>query len=420
MRALATAVTVIAAVLLGSGCASSGATKLMAQTGGGPEGQVMRTVPLSGTGPLVVPISAKTRHSLEQDLYIARFLSPTRLAIPRIVGSSNCPSVPDKLIVRSPHAIWIDLVTGSWSRTASGRRMEVPHSPGICLDDLHPVPVVVAIDPSQIDVHHQLKVSLYYPKAAIRRYKRPVVVTVSPLATARVREEVRVARSSNVRLFSIFPKVPGERRCLIPRSGRQQRFAGICQTSVRSRPTHEPSVSVTFTESWWPHCPPMAACSPRALRHHTWQVIEGETMVKLGTTPHVYATHSSGARPPQLASPRIREEVKVARSSSRYFSIFPALPGKRHCAIPDAALGAKPFRGMCSTSVPPVLSHGPAAIVTFTERWGQASSCPPNGYCMVPYRHHTTWQVSIDTPLPGKLHVMGTRLSGATPPQLYK
>ncbi len=34
--------------------------------------------------------------------HVARFLSPTRLAIPGIVGSSNCPSVPDKLIVREP------------------------------------------------------------------------------------------------------------------------------------------------------------------------------------------------------------------------------------------------------------------------------------------------------------------------------
>jgi hypothetical protein len=235
-------------------------------------------------------------------------ISTSRVSSRRLVwqfrglsAAATAPSVPDKLIARSPHAIWIDLVTGSWGRTASGRRVEVPRSPGICLDDLHPVPVVIAIDPRQIDVHHQLKVSLYYPKGAIRRYRRPVVVTVPPLATARTREEVRVARSSNLRLFSIFPKVPGERQCLIPDGSTQQRFAGICQTSVRSRPTHEPSVSVTFTERWWPHCPPMAACSPRALRHHTWRVIEGETIVTPRAKLHVYATRSRGARAPQLS-----------------------------------------------------------------------------------------------------------------------
>jgi hypothetical protein len=43
----------------------------------------------------------------------------------------------------------------------------------------------------------------------------------------------------------------------------------------------------------------MVACSPRALRHHTWQVVEGETIVKPGTKPHVDAAHSRGATAPQ-------------------------------------------------------------------------------------------------------------------------
>lgn len=237
---------------------------------------------------------------LQLHLFSARFLSPMRLAIPRIPGSSNCPSVPAKLIVQSPHAIRVDLVVGSWSKTASGLRVRVPRSPGICLDDLHPVAVVLAISPKQIDVYNQLRVSLYYPKGVIRRYKRPVVVTVPPLATSRVREEVKVARGSN-RLFSIFPRVPGSRVCLIPDGALGSKaFQGECETRVRPRRTMEPSFSVTFTESWWLHCPPMAACSPRALRHHTWQVIEGETIVKPGTKPRVYATHSRGALAPQL------------------------------------------------------------------------------------------------------------------------
>ncbi len=261
---------------------------------------IARVTSSRGTRLLVVPVSAMTRRSLEHHLYSARFLSPTRLAIPTIVGSSNCPSVPDKLIVQSPHAIRLNLVVGSWSRTAAGLRVQVPHSPGICLDDLHPVPVVIATNPAQIDVRHELKVSLYYPKGVSRRYRRPVVVSVPPLATARVREEVRVARVSNPRLFSIFPAVPSERPCVIFESApSHERYAGICRTSVRPRPTHEPSASVTFTESWWPHCPPMAACSLRALHHHAWQVIEGETIVKPGSKLHIYATHSRGATAPQ-------------------------------------------------------------------------------------------------------------------------
>jgi hypothetical protein len=302
MRALATAAAVIAGVLVGSGCAGSSAKQTAPPTTSSALPQaVAQHSSNNGTGPLVIAISANAMRGLKRHLYSARFLSPTRLAIPGIIGSSNCPSVPVKLIVRSPHAIRVDLVVGSWSRTASGLRVRVPHSPNLCLDDLVPSPVVISINPKQIDVRHPLKVSLYYPKGVVRRYKRPVVVTVPPLATARIREEVRVARSSNPGLFSIFPKVPGERRCAIPADAPSpRRYQGICETNVRSRRTMEPSVSVAFTESWWPHCPPMAACSPRALRHHTWQVIEGEPIVRPGAKLHVYATHSRGARPPQL------------------------------------------------------------------------------------------------------------------------
>jgi hypothetical protein len=293
MRASATAVAVLAGALAASGCGGSGTTQPLAQRSH------------NRSGPLVVPISAKTRRSLELNLSSARFLSPTRLAIPGIVGSSNCPSVPAKLTVQSRHAIRVDLVVGSLSRTASGRRVEVPRSPGTCLADGN-----LSGRPSPGPGGHRRRPEADRGTAPVEgqpllpagrdSYRRPVVVTVPPLATARIRKEVRVARSSN-RLFSIFPKVPGERLCLIPLGGTRRRFVGICRTSVRSRPTHEPSVSVRFTESWWPHCPPLTACSPRALRHHTWRVIEGATIVTPGAKLHVYATRSRGARAPQLS-----------------------------------------------------------------------------------------------------------------------
>jgi hypothetical protein len=49
------------------------------------------------------------------------------------------------------------------------------------LDNLVISPVVIAISPTQIDVHHRLRVSLYYRKGVIRSRKRPVVLTVPPL-----------------------------------------------------------------------------------------------------------------------------------------------------------------------------------------------------------------------------------------------
>lgn len=300
MRAVVAAAAVTISVFVASGCAGSHpadspTTSVPRLTA------VARTTAGSATGPLVVPLSASVMRRLDRHLNSPRFLSPTRLAIPGILGSSNCPSVPDKLIVRSPHAIRIKLVVGRWGRTASGIRVRVPHRPRICLTDLVlKSAVVISIDPRQIDVHHELKVSLYYPKFVIPRFKRPVVDTVPPLATARIGEEVRVARSSNPRLFSIFPAVPGKRPCVIPESSpSRKRYGGICQTSVHPRPTHEPSVSVSFTESWEPNCPLGASCALEKSRLHTWRIIEGEPIIRPGAKLHVYATHSNGATAPQ-------------------------------------------------------------------------------------------------------------------------
>jgi hypothetical protein len=295
MSWLATAVAAIVAVLVVAGCGSSHANK--PPTSAVSPLPAISTSPIPNTHPVILPISPKGMRGINPPDR-ARFLSPTRLAIAGIAGSSNCPSVPVKLIVESPHAIRIQLAVGSWGRTASGRRVQVPHRPRICLADLHPIPVVIAINPQQIDVHHQLKVSLYYPSFAVRNNKRPVVVTVPPLATARVREEVRVARASN-RLFSIFPTAPDTARCAIPDGANGTKpIPGTCETIIRARRTMEPSWSVTFTETWPPclsgYCPP-----PYRWRHHTWSVIGGETIVKPGTKPHVYAIHSRGATAPQ-------------------------------------------------------------------------------------------------------------------------
>lgn len=301
MRAVAAAVVVITGVFVASGCAGSQMADSPATSVARPT-PVARTTVGSGANQLVVPMSASVMRRLDRHLFSPRFLSPTRLAIPGILGSSNCPSVPVKLIVRTPHAIRIRLVVGSWSRTASGLRVRVPHRPRICLTDLvRKSAVVISVNPKQIDVHHQLKVSLYYPKFVLPRSKRLLVGTVPPLATARIREEVRVARSSNPHLFSIFPAVPGERPCVIPESPpSRKRYDGFCETSVRLRRTMEPSDSVTFTESWEPNCPLGADCAAlEKNRQHTWHVIEGEPIIRPGAKLHVYATRSSGATAPQ-------------------------------------------------------------------------------------------------------------------------
>jgi len=93
----------------------------------------------------------------------AAFLSPTRLAF-LTSGSSNCRGVPTTLAVATPDAIRVRL------------KEEKPPS-GICLTDLVNEPVVIAITPKQIHVHHRLTVLLYYPQT-----KHPVVFTAPPLS----------------------------------------------------------------------------------------------------------------------------------------------------------------------------------------------------------------------------------------------
>ena len=138
-----------------------------------------RPMPI-GTRARIVPMRPAIMRRLKH-LHGARFLSPTRLAF-LTSGSSSCPSVPARLVVLTPHAIRIDLAIGSWHRTAAGLRVQVPHLPpgGACLDNLVISPVVIAINPKQTDIHHRLRVSLYYRKGVIRSHK-PVAFTAPPL-----------------------------------------------------------------------------------------------------------------------------------------------------------------------------------------------------------------------------------------------
>jgi hypothetical protein len=102
-------------------------------------------------------------HKLRLAGHGAAFLSPTRLAF-LTSGSSNCRGVPVTIAVASRDSIRVRL------------KEEKPAN-GICLTNLLIEPVVIAISPIQINVHHELTVRLYYP-----RTKRPLVFTAPPLS----------------------------------------------------------------------------------------------------------------------------------------------------------------------------------------------------------------------------------------------
>ena len=125
----------------------------------------------------------------------------------------------------------------------------------------------------------------------------------------------------------------------------------------------------------------------------------------------------------KLTTPRTRGEIRIARASDRYLSIFPAALGKRHCVIPDGALGTRPLHGMCSTSVRPRRTMEPSWSVSFTESWRKSACAPGLDVACSRPTAHATWQIIEGQPIVrqgAKIHIYATHLSGAEPPQLYK
>ena len=102
----------------------------------------------------------------------AEIVSPTRLGIVTL-GSSSCPSVPDELVVESPHRIRIHLTVGSW---LEGRIIAHPPAGGACTEDYGTTPMLVTIDPKEIDVHGQVTVRFFYENS-----KTPILRTAAPL-----------------------------------------------------------------------------------------------------------------------------------------------------------------------------------------------------------------------------------------------
>ena len=94
-------------------------------------------------------------------------------------------------------------------------------------------------------------------------------------------------------------------------------------------------------------------------------------------TPTTRAS-SGGGTPTTDIARNLISWTQVARASNRHFSIFPALPGKTHCAIPAGGVHLKPLvlHGTCQTSVRRRPTQEPSLSVTFTETWRRAACAP--------------------------------------------
>jgi hypothetical protein len=128
---------------------------------------------------------------------IATIVSATRLDIVTL-GSSSCPSVPDKLVVENRHTIRIHLISGMWVKG-----QPVAKSPTGCTLDYGPTPMIVAIDPKLVDVHHALTVRFVH-----RDSTKSEVFTAAPLQRP-VPHYPAVVRSPRV-----IPVKPAERNRL--------------------------------------------------------------------------------------------------------------------------------------------------------------------------------------------------------------
>jgi hypothetical protein len=145
-----------------AGCAGA-SRRQTATTSDKSQAKLSQTYPSAPRPAHIVTLSREKMHQLKLQGHGAGFVSPTLLAV-ETSGSSNCRGVPATLTVTSPDAVRVRL------------KEEQPAN-GFCLTDLVIEPVVIAISPQEINVHHQLSVRLYYP-----RTKRPLLFTAAPLS----------------------------------------------------------------------------------------------------------------------------------------------------------------------------------------------------------------------------------------------
>jgi len=140
----------------------------------------------------------------------------------------------------------------------------------------------------------------------------------------------------------------------------------------------------------------------------------------------------NSASGPAGAGALTQREIHVARASDRLLSIFPAVPGKRRCSFPEGGtriivpeggthITPHGIHGMCSTNIRLRHDYGePSWVVTFTQRWRRPECAPDLAvYCSHPIANSRWEIVEGETPT-NSIRVLTTRISGATPPQLYK
>lgn len=145
----------------------------------------------------------------------------------------------------------------------------------------------------------------------------------------------------------------------------------------------------------------------------------------VGATGCAGSNSSSTSTRPRLSFESLRaQQIALARASNpRVFSIFPAKPGKQRCSIPEGGVHRRPgvLEGWCTTSIHRSDSHGPALVVTFTEKWWP---CPNGAYCFfMPRLPHHTWRVIVretSATSSSGLRVVATHQRGTAAPQYYK
>ncbi len=81
-------------------------------------------------------------------------------------------------MVENPDTIRIHLTQGTYRRTSSSHLLRLTRASRhtVCTADLTTTPMVIVINPKQINVHHRLTVYLYYYKTT-----KPLVRHAPPL-----------------------------------------------------------------------------------------------------------------------------------------------------------------------------------------------------------------------------------------------
>jgi hypothetical protein len=115
-----------------------------------------------GTAKRSLAVAVNRKTAAAGNLTSDRFLSPKRLLIVTS-GSRSCPAVPDKLVVLSPDTVRIHLTEGTWQRSSHGMVLTATPPPNwMCAGSQRTTPMIVKVNPKQINVHRALSIRFYY------------------------------------------------------------------------------------------------------------------------------------------------------------------------------------------------------------------------------------------------------------------